>query len=131
MHKTIMLIFIVHMFVIGLIGIGARLYIAGFLLSSESTESSKPGTRFFYRYLIFWTNYMLSFMVTPAIIIKPIFGSLENVSGDQSVRAIVYVLLSLPLAILLYWLERRLNIWGDERKRRGIEEFKRKFGPKE
>ena len=74
---------------------------------------------------------MLSFMVTPAIIIKPIFGSLENVSGDQSVRAIVYVLLSLPLAILLYWLERRLNIWGDERKRRGIEEFKRKFGPKE
>ncbi len=130
MHKTIMLIFIVHVFVAGLAGIAARLYIAGFLLSSESTESNKFSTRFFYRYLIFWTNYMLSFMVTPAIIIKPIFGSLENISDDQGVRAITYVLLSFPLAILLYWLERRFIVWGDKGKKRGIDDFKKKFGRK-
>ena len=73
---------------------------------------------------------MLSFMVTPAIIIKPIFGSLENISDDQGVRAITYVLLSFPLAILLYWLERRFIVWGDKGKKRGIDDFKKKFGRK-
>ena len=131
MHKTIMLIFIVHMFVIGLMGIAARLYIGGFLLSSEAMESNKFSTRFFYRYLIFWTNYMFSFMVTPALIIKPIFGGIENIASSEVSGMVAHVLLSLPLALLLYWLERRLYIWGDKRKKRGIDDFKKKFGPKQ
>ena len=129
-HKSIMLIFIIHMFVMGIAGIGARMYIASFLLSSEAMESNKAITRFVYRYLIFWTNYMISFMVTPAVIIVPIFGSLETISNEEWVRAVAHVLLSLPMAILFFWLERKAYIWGDKKKKKGIDEFNKKFRPK-
>lgn len=59
MFKVVALIFIAHMFTVGVCGIAVRLHVASFLLAKESTESPRFSTRFFYRYFLFWTNYMM------------------------------------------------------------------------
>ena len=105
-----------------------KVYVAGFLLVSESTESPKFGTRFFYKYFRFWSNYMMSFFITPLIVIRPIFGSFEAIADRQEVRGILIAIMCLPMALLFSWLENKFSQWAEGRKRRGLDAFNMKFG---
>lgn len=130
MYETIVLIFLFHMLAAGIYGMAVKVYVASFLLVSESTESPKLGTRIFYKYFRFWSNYMMSFFITPVIVIKPIFGSFETLADRQEVRAILIAIMCLPMALLFSWLEKKFSRWADGRKRRGINAFNKKFGPR-
>ncbi len=114
----------------GIYGMAVKVYVAGFLLVSESTESPKFGTRFFYKYFRFWSNYMMSFFITPAIIIRPIFESFEAIADRQEVRGILIAIMCLPMALLFSWLEKKFSQWADSRKKHGIIAFNKKFGSK-
>lgn len=130
MFLMIAAVFFFHMLAAGMYGMAVKLYVAGFLLVSESTESPKFVTRFYYKYFRFWSNYMMSFFLTPALIIKPLFGGFEFLANNKEMRMIVIALMCLPLALVFSWLERRFFAWADDRKKRGIDDFNKKFGPK-
>ena len=97
-----------------LFGGSAQLYIAGFLLVSESIDSPRLTTRWWYRYCIvsFWLSIALPLLLAG-------FGALgETLKPLDSVRAHPSILLftSLLVALGLYFLDRRIKLYFDPRK---------------
>ena len=118
----IKLILVAHTLIAGACGIPARLYVAAFRLSTESIESPKAGTRYWYRYLIFCLYYMISFMATPLLLI-PFIADFRAMEGDA--KSYLYFVLCLPLASLLYYLDCRFIVWTDAPKLRAREQLRR------
>jgi H+/Cl- antiporter ClcA len=120
-------ILFLYTFIAGFIGLTANLYIAGFLLSTESINSPRIFARYFYRYLIFSLSYMASFLLTPALL-KPLSHHFDSISKDSDARVFLLFAMCVPLALLFYYILCKLIVRGDKGKIRGRKEFRKKFG---
>lgn len=97
----------------GFCGLSARLYVASFLLSTESISDRNIFRRYVYRYLIFSSYYLISFLVTPALIAP--FAEQLN-SNEITANKYFYFILCIPAALVLFALDWKLIVWGDKRK---------------
>ncbi|QSX75873.1 hypothetical protein HIV01_005025 [Lysobacter arenosi] len=120
-------IIVMHTFAAGALGILARLYISAFLLSTESVDSPRGVTRFFFRYMIASFHYMVSFMLTP-LMIKPFVGYFRSIPAQEDAKSYLYLALCIPLAALLYFLDHKVMRWGDARKLEGRERLRKISG---
>lgn len=113
--KSAILAYIV---VAGLSGMANRLYMAMFLRASESIQNPNGFKRCFWKYSTFSFSYLLSFFLTPALLVSAIDKIMPKVGG-----APVYLLpaLCVPLAILFYWLDCKQMIAAEARWKRARE----------
>jgi hypothetical protein len=96
-------ILVAHTFIAGIAGTFGRMYIGGFLLSTESIRSPSPLRRFGYRYLVFGLYYVISFLFSP-VLFAP-FLDMGDVRLSQDVKPLLYFVLCVPLALALYFLD--------------------------
>ena len=120
---TLKLFLVAHTLIAGACGIPARLYVAAFLLSTESVRSPRTGVRYGYRYLLFCFYYLISFMLTP-LLLKPFIAYFKGMEGDG--KSYLYFLFCLPLAALFYWLDYRFIVWADGPKLRARQRLRDK-----
>lgn len=125
---SILSIIVLQIFIAGLLGVVVRTNIAAFLLSTESVDSPKILRRLIYRYLIFSTHYMLSFMLTH-LILAPMADFFQVVPAQKDVEMLLYLLACIPLAAAFYYLDHKFMVWSDARKIKGRERYRRKWGP--
>ncbi len=115
-------IFLGYLLISGFLGMANCLYMAGFLLSTESIDSPKRSVRYWYRYCVFSFSYLLSAIFSLALY-APLLSPFERVFGPIPRWAVP--LSFLPIAVLLYWGDRRMSVWADGRKRRAREYLRR------
>ena len=120
---SLVMVMVAHTFIAGALGMPARLYIAGFLLSTESIKSPRKGVRYFYRYLVFCFYYLISFMLTP-MLIKPFIEHFENITDDT--KSYLYLFSCIPLAVFFYYLDYKFIVWGDVAKLRARKALRKK-----
>ena len=111
------LLFLTHTLLAGIVGAGVRVYIAAFLLFTESLCSQSLIKRYFFRYATFSFHFLVSFLVTPALgkpLLDPLLPRLKDMS--QVDNTIAYYSLCLPLAALLYCVDYRTFRRADVRK---------------
>lgn len=105
-------------FVPGIAGIFALWHEAAWKLSSETTGNPKPLTRWSYRYLIFSFWFMLSFLSAgPLTTWQPI--KVPEIQAFGREHTWLLFALTIPPALLLYYLHRRFVRWADPRKIEG------------
>ena len=122
-----MMFLVLQTFIVGFMGAIVRTNIAASLLTSESVDSPRLLKRLVYRYLVFSFHYMLSFMLSHLLISRALkWLDVEPMGRD--VEVLFYAVACIPLAALLYYLDRRFMIWTDMRKVEGREQFRRKWG---
>ena len=124
---TITTALLTYTIITGVCGLASTVYIAGFLLSTESIRSPKFLVRYMHRYLAFSASYMVSFLLTPMVLTEPFLDKFNELLGDSDAKVPLYFALCLPLAYFLYFLEFKFIVWCDARKIRGREKFKNKF----
>ena len=107
---------LVHTFVAGLIGIPVGLYAASLKLSTESIESPKAITRWFYRYFIFSHCFLLSFMFSP-MIFWPVIKHLQIEQYLRDAPLVIFIF-PIPAALAIYFLMRKIKISSDAKKLR-------------
>ncbi len=114
--------FLAYTAIAGFLGLANRLYMAGFLLSSESINHPSVAVRYWYRYCVFSLSYFLSLIFSLALF-SPLFAYLKRTLG--TVPGYVLPLCCLPLALLIYWLDCRISLWSDGRKKAARDAFLR------
>ncbi|QGW63905.1 hypothetical protein GOY17_02620 [Lysobacter soli] len=92
---------VAHTFFAGAAGTFGRLYIGGYLLSTESINSPEPLRRFFFRYLVFSMYYLGSFLTTP-LLLSPFIESIRGASVGADAKPMIYLVLCIPVAVALY-----------------------------
>lgn len=114
-------IFLSYLVVSGFLGMANCLYMAGFLLSTESIYSPKPFVRYWYRYCVFSFCYLLSTILSLALY-GPLLNPFERIYGQIPRWAMPISFL--PIAMLLYWANCRISAWADGRKLRARESLR-------
>lgn len=114
--------FLAYTGIAGFLGLANRVYMAGFLLTSESINSPRRVIRYWYRYCVFSLSYFLSLIFSLALF-SPFFAYLKQTLG--AVPGYVLPLCCLPLSLLIYWLDCRISLWSDSRKKAALAAFLR------
>ena len=122
---TVFQALLAHTFAAGIAGMFAQWQIAAFRLSTESIDSPKPFTRWLYRYLVFSFWYLVSFLLTPALV-APLL-ELPVVSSVVRNNNVTFFLLLIPLAAFLYFIDRWVKIRFDGAKVRVREKLRAKL----
>jgi hypothetical protein len=105
-------LFIFLTFVPGIAGMFVLGHEAAWKLSSETTGSPKPFTRWTYRYLIFSFWFMFSFVLAGPLTT----WHLTKIPAIQALgheHTRLLFALTVPPALLLYYLHRRFVRWAD------------------
>jgi hypothetical protein len=108
-------ILLAHTFLAGVAGFFGRLYIGGYLLSTESTRSPSPLRRFGYRYLVFGLYYLVSFLFSP-VLMAPFADAMREASLGANVKPLIYFAACLPMATGLYFLDCWIIVRSDPLK---------------
>ena len=106
---------VAHTFLAGAAGTFGRLYIAGYLLSTESINSPEPMRRYFYRYLVFGVCYLASFLTTP-LFLGPFIESIRHADVGADAKPIIYFVLCVPLAVVFYLIDCWIIVKSDPLK---------------
>ena len=108
---TVFEVLLGHTLAAGAAGVAAQLYIAAFLLSTESIDSPRPFTRWLYRYLVFSFWYLASFLLSPALA-APLLKQ-PAITAVVRDNTLLFFAIPVPLAALLYladrWFKIRVN----------------------
>ncbi len=96
------------------IGGGSQLYVSGFLLVSESIDSPRWPTRWWYRYcaVSFWFSISLLLVLAAYGALLKILKQEEIIRSHQS----ILVFTALLLALGFYFVDRRIKLYFNPRK---------------
>ena len=89
---------------------------ASWLTAEESLDHPSTEKRYWHRFWSWCFWYSVSMMVSLFAFAIPGFPELAG-KGVKQVGPLLAFLYPLPLAALLFWLDRRLVVWGSRRKR--------------
>lgn len=87
------------------------------LTAEESLDHPSPGKRYWHRFWSWCFWYSVSMMVSLCAFAIPGFSELAG-KGLKQVGPLLAFLYPLPLAVLLFWFDRRLAVWGSRHKRK-------------
>lgn len=89
---------------------------ASWLTAEESLDHPSPEKRYWHRFWSWCFWYSVSMMASLLAFAIPGFAELAN-RGVKQVGPLLAFLYPLPLAVLLFWLDRRLVVWSSRHKR--------------
>ena len=121
MDGSIISFMLAIIFVSGIAGLIAYLYISLFKLAAESVDSHGALKRYAYRYLMFSLGYIVSFMLVTPVILSPWKTKIAGIGESDTERTITYVVAAMPVAFLIYVLIiKSIRLW-DRRKSKARE----------
>lgn len=89
---------------------------ASWLTAEESLDHPSAKKRYWHRFWSWCFWYSVSMMVSLFALAIPGFADLAG-KGVKQVGPLLAFLYPIPLAVLLFWLDRRLVVWGSRHKR--------------
>lgn len=127
----------VYVLISGSLGSLGQFYIGAFRTASQSIDSPNLATMIWYRYLLFSLMFGFSFFLSPALANR--FANLwDGIPKTALNGTIIMVVISLPLAILLFWLDCKYLRWAEKKTahargaiaRRVIDEHHKRHRPR-
>ena len=106
------LFLLVYTFVAGFFGLCALGWEAAWKISSETTGSSMPATRWIYRHLFFSFFFALSFLLISPLTTWQL-TKIPEIQAFGRAQPWLLFALNVPPALLLYWFHRKFVRWCD------------------
>lgn len=92
---------------LGICGLIARTWIALMLTAGQSIDDKSAVRRYVFRLFEFMLFYLVSFIFTP-VFVSSLTKSAAFLQMTESSRGVLYLVMCIPLALVLTWLDFKL-----------------------